>query len=144
MASLGTQARLARGAAQASNAASSAVAGATGGGDSDDEDTEKADSGAEEAATGAGVEKPKIKGSKNRIDTSEWVDDLLEGFAEIYRLVIIGGQSCGDCVRKTSYPIKEGILGAVDGISGAVNPSADARAASGGFVAAPTFRHDGV
>eukprot|EP00439_Symbiodinium_sp_Y106_P040365 s1614_g4.t4 len=45
------------------------------------------------------------------------MDDLMEGFAELYRLAISGGQSCGDCVRKTTYPIKESILGAYDGVS---------------------------
>ena len=87
-------------------------------------------------------------------EVGEWMDDLMEGFAELYRvngsvrdaagqgwvsepvlgecnpvrpravkqdlrhvafvvnllsiqLAINGGQSCGDCVRKTTYPIKD-------------------------------------
>ena len=37
---------------------------------------------------------------------------------------------------------QESILGAYDGVSSQVNPSSGARAATGRFAAAPTFRHE--
>ena len=40
-------------------------------------------------------------------EMGDFMDDLFEGFAELYRLAVNGGQSCGECVRKTTYPIKE-------------------------------------
>mmetsp|Transcript_22424 Transcript_22424/g.42318 ORF Transcript_22424/g.42318 Transcript_22424/m.42318 type:complete len:146 (-) Transcript_22424:34-471(-) len=145
MASLGTQMKLAGAAAGASsavsNAASSAkqAAGAPKGGamESDEED-----SGVEEAADGQAGKNHKLKGEKKKLDIGDWMDDLMEGFAELSRLALTGGQSCGDCVRKTTYPIKESILGAYDGVSAQVNPSTGARAASGRAAAAPTFRHE--
>ena len=37
---------------------------------------------------------------------------------------------------------QESLLGAYDGVSSQVNPSTGARAATGRFAAAPTFRHE--
>eukprot|EP00913_Durusdinium_trenchii_P021776 g20459.t1 len=46
-------------------------------------------------------------GEKKKLEIGDFMDDLMEGFAELYRLAVNGGQTCGECVRKTTYPIKE-------------------------------------
>ncbi|CAE7778551.1 GA2OX2 [Symbiodinium sp. CCMP2456] len=145
MVSLGTQMKFAGAAAGASSAvgkaagsAKQAAGGSKGAPKAAESDEE--DSGVEEA-TDSAKKDHKIKGEK-KVEVGEWMDDLMEGFAELYRLAISGGQSCGDCVRKTTYPIKESILGAYDGVSAQVNPTTGARAAAGRSAAAPTFRHE--
>eukprot|EP00435_Cladocopium_sp_Y103_P066314 s662_g28.t1 len=85
MASLGTQMKMAK--------AASGVSGAVG----------KATSSASRAAAGA----TRDEGEKKKLEIGDFMDDLMEGFAELYRLAVNGGQTCGDCVRKTTYPIKE-------------------------------------
>ncbi|CAE7207611.1 GA2OX2, partial [Symbiodinium microadriaticum] len=109
MVSLGTQMKIAGAAAGASSAVGKAAGSAkqaAGGskGASKAAESEEEDSGVEEA-TDSAKKDHKIKGEK-KVEVGEWMDDLMEGFAELYRLAISGGQSCGDCVRKTTYPIK--------------------------------------
>uniref|UniRef100_A0A7S4Q0F7 Uncharacterized protein n=1 Tax=Alexandrium monilatum TaxID=311494 RepID=A0A7S4Q0F7_9DINO len=77
-----------------------------------------------------------------RILQSEWLNDLMLGFAKIYSVTIETGKDCGDCVNRTAYPIKERLLDAVDAVSDRVNPSAEHRTARGDFSATPTFSHE--
>lgn len=131
--------------AKAASGVSGAVSKATGSASKaaagkGNEDSEEEDSGEEELVDGKTDHK--LKGEKKKLEIGDFMDDLMEGFAELYRLAVNGGQTCGECVRKTTYPIKESILGAYDGVSSQVNPSTGSRAATGRFAAAPTFRHE--
>eukprot|EP00930_Biecheleria_cincta_P036870 TRINITY_DN25272_c0_g1_i1.p1 TRINITY_DN25272_c0_g1~~TRINITY_DN25272_c0_g1_i1.p1 ORF type:complete len:152 (-),score=32.52 TRINITY_DN25272_c0_g1_i1:10-408(-) len=112
-------------------------------GDDDNEDSERDseadDSGYDEPGQGR---KFTAEGKKNKIEVSEWLDDIMEGFAELYRLAVNGGQSCGDTIRKAAYPVKEGVLSAYDGVRNAVNPSTETQANNGNFNVAPTIRHE--
>uniref|UniRef100_A0A7S1QN33 Uncharacterized protein n=1 Tax=Alexandrium catenella TaxID=2925 RepID=A0A7S1QN33_ALECA len=71
-----------------------------------------------------------------------WLRDLMTGFAEIYTVTIAGGHSCGDCVRRAAYPVKERLVTAYDDVANTINPSTEARTARGEFAAAPTFAHE--
>mmetsp|Transcript_136715 Transcript_136715/g.381000 ORF Transcript_136715/g.381000 Transcript_136715/m.381000 type:complete len:119 (-) Transcript_136715:159-515(-) len=73
---------------------------------------------------------------------SGWLRDLMEGFAEIYKVTIAAGHQCGDCVRKVSYPVKQRVIETYDEVNDMVNPPADVRTARGEFSAAPTFAHE--
>lgn len=132
--------KMAKAASGVSSAVGKATSSASAAGATRDEGSEEEDSGEEELVDGKTDHK--IKGDKKKLEIGDFMDDLMEGFAELYRMAVNGGQTCGDCVRKTTYPIKESILGAYDGVSSQVNPSSGARAATGRFAAAPTFRHE--
>eukprot|EP00434_Breviolum_minutum_P003711 symbB.v1.2.003266.t2/scaffold117.1/size318901/5 len=68
----------------------------------DDDDEE--DSGAEEVIDGRTTHR--IKGEKKKLEVSDFFDDLMEGFAEIWRLTVAGGHSFASCVRRVAYPLK--------------------------------------
>lgn len=106
------------------------AAGASGALDDDDEE----DSGAEEVIDGRTSHK--IKGEKKKIEVSDFFDDLMEGFAEIWRLTIAGGHSFASCVRRVAYPLKESALQAMDAVNETSNPRR-----AGGAHQAPTFVH---
>eukprot|EP00928_Gymnodinium_smaydae_P077150 TRINITY_DN60342_c0_g1_i1.p1 TRINITY_DN60342_c0_g1~~TRINITY_DN60342_c0_g1_i1.p1 ORF type:complete len:106 (+),score=30.69 TRINITY_DN60342_c0_g1_i1:134-451(+) len=76
---------------------------------------------------------------KYQSGVGEFLDDLMEGFSVIYKGFISGAQGCQDCVRKTAYPVKEGLVGGIDSVSRRVNPTVNQR---GGGNAVPTFSHD--
>ncbi|CAE7210925.1 kidins220 [Symbiodinium sp. CCMP2456] len=60
----------------------------------EDEDLDE-DSGADEELEGS--KKNKIKGEKNKLEVSDFFDDLMEGFAELWRLAVAGGHSFASC-----------------------------------------------
>ena len=99
----------------------------------DDDDEE--DSGAEEVIDGRTTHR--IKGEKKKLEVSDFFDDLMEGFAEIWRLTVAGGHSFASCVRRVAYPLKESALQAMDTLNETSNP----RRAGGGGHQAPTFVH---
>eukprot|EP00928_Gymnodinium_smaydae_P092056 TRINITY_DN75836_c0_g1_i1.p2 TRINITY_DN75836_c0_g1~~TRINITY_DN75836_c0_g1_i1.p2 ORF type:complete len:132 (-),score=51.76 TRINITY_DN75836_c0_g1_i1:142-537(-) len=131
MVSLGTQMKMAQAASNAQSAAGNAAASAGGGGDDDkdDEDDEKKDD-----------KKDKDDGEpKYQSGVGEFLDDLMEGFSVIYKAAIGGAQGCQDCVRRSAYPVKEGLINGIDGVQKRVNPTVNQR---GGGNAVPTFSHD--
>mmetsp|Transcript_132333 Transcript_132333/g.411353 ORF Transcript_132333/g.411353 Transcript_132333/m.411353 type:complete len:108 (-) Transcript_132333:62-385(-) len=77
-----------------------------------------------------------------RILQSEWLNDLMTGFAVIWKSTESAGRDCGDCVSRTAYPIKERILGTVDSVQSRTNPSAETRTGRGEFTVTPTFSHE--
>eukprot|EP00435_Cladocopium_sp_Y103_P032068 s1800_g8.t1 len=83
-------------------AANGAAASGAASGALDDDDEE--DSGAEEVIDGRTSHR--IKGEKKKIEVSDFFDDLMEGFAEIWRLTVAGGHSFASCVRRVAYPLK--------------------------------------
>ncbi|CAK9111057.1 Gibberellin 2-beta-dioxygenase 2 [Durusdinium trenchii] len=140
MASIGAQMKMAKAASGVSSAVGKATGAAKSSKAAENDDSEEEDSGEEELVDGKTDHK--IKGEKKKLEIGDFMDDLMEGFAELYRLAVNGGQTCGECVRKTTYPIKESIIGAYDGVASQVNPSTGARAATGRFAATPTFQHE--
>lgn len=98
-----------------------------------EEDSEE-DSGAEEVIDGR--PNHRIKGEKKKIEAGEFFDDLMEGFAEIWRLTVAGGHSFASCVRRVAYPLKEGAVQAFDMVSESSNPRRP-----GAQNHAPTFVH---
>mmetsp|Transcript_1321 Transcript_1321/g.3100 ORF Transcript_1321/g.3100 Transcript_1321/m.3100 type:complete len:140 (+) Transcript_1321:79-498(+) len=96
-----------------------------------DEDEDE-DSGAEEVVDGKVSHK--IKGEKKKIEAGDFFDDLMEGFAEIWRLTVAGGHSFASCVRRVAYPLKESAMDAMDSLN------TDPRGRSSRHVA-PTFVH---
>mmetsp|Transcript_11325 Transcript_11325/g.21341 ORF Transcript_11325/g.21341 Transcript_11325/m.21341 type:complete len:147 (+) Transcript_11325:77-517(+) len=110
--------------AKASKTAAKSVAG---------EDNLEDDSGAEEVLDGQ--TSSKIKGEKNKIEVSDFFDDLMEGFAELWRLAVAGGHSFASCVRRVAYPLKESAVQAMDSL----NETASGRRTAAPV--APTFVH---
>ncbi|CAK0880817.1 unnamed protein product, partial [Prorocentrum cordatum] len=100
--------------------------------DADSEDAgdggprQNAEGGAEDAET------------RSKVQVWEWVDDLMEGFAELYKLTITGGHTCAEGIRRGAYPIKESCVESWDTIQRTFNPPSDSRRHG----AAPTFRHE--
>eukprot|EP00927_Polykrikos_kofoidii_P004972 TRINITY_DN11979_c1_g1_i1.p1 TRINITY_DN11979_c1_g1~~TRINITY_DN11979_c1_g1_i1.p1 ORF type:complete len:127 (+),score=27.13 TRINITY_DN11979_c1_g1_i1:274-654(+) len=126
---MATSMQMASAAYQVNNAASSAqsaAANTTGGGDAED----------------SGGEDAKHDTSEKKDTSSEWFDDLMEGFAEIYRLTVRGGQSCGQCVRSTSYPIKENMFKAYDAAASHISPTADQSIGRGRAQPTPVFAYE--
>mmetsp|Transcript_101832 Transcript_101832/g.255282 ORF Transcript_101832/g.255282 Transcript_101832/m.255282 type:complete len:128 (-) Transcript_101832:100-483(-) len=124
----------ASGAAQvssAANAASSAASNAAGGG------KEKKKKGKDDDSEEESDDEPNAK-EKTELQVWEWFDDLMEGFAEIYRMTVGAGHSCNDGVRKCVYPIKERLLDTYDAVDSRVNP----RPGQGDNSHAPVFAHE--
>jgi len=113
-------------------------------------DSSNEGSGEEDDDTDDEEKKKKKEADKAREKTEtevwEWVDDLLTGFAFIYSSTVTYGRQCGDCVRKTSYPIKERVLEGVDAVSHSINPTTEQRVGGGGagagIMAPQTFAHE--
>mmetsp|Transcript_80871 Transcript_80871/g.234491 ORF Transcript_80871/g.234491 Transcript_80871/m.234491 type:complete len:142 (+) Transcript_80871:115-540(+) len=84
------------------------------------------------------------RGQRNNreVEVWEWVDDLLEGFAEIYRVTVASGHTCGEHVRRAAYPVKETLVDTYDEVAKVINPSVEAQTAQGRFGGAPTFAHE--
>eukprot|EP00930_Biecheleria_cincta_P020452 TRINITY_DN15393_c0_g1_i2.p1 TRINITY_DN15393_c0_g1~~TRINITY_DN15393_c0_g1_i2.p1 ORF type:complete len:153 (-),score=38.80 TRINITY_DN15393_c0_g1_i2:105-563(-) len=105
----------------------------------DDVNSEEEDEEASEQALEQVQSRNKRKKGE-KLEVSEWLDDLLEGFAEIYRLSISGGAVFITCVRKVAYPIKEAAVSSFDNISGTTQEANPSRTSSH---YAPTFAQNG-
>eukprot|EP00929_Paragymnodinium_shiwhaense_P079214 TRINITY_DN41211_c0_g1_i2.p2 TRINITY_DN41211_c0_g1~~TRINITY_DN41211_c0_g1_i2.p2 ORF type:complete len:134 (+),score=29.31 TRINITY_DN41211_c0_g1_i2:108-509(+) len=133
MASMGTKMAVAGAAYQAQNAANSAAASAgNAGGSGAVEDSEEEE----------GDRRAEAKPLQQEEEKDSFFDDMMEGFAEIYRMTVGGGHTCVECMRKVAYPIKETCYSTYDGVAGHLAPTADARIGRGNAPPAPTFAHE--
>mmetsp|Transcript_8512 Transcript_8512/g.24029 ORF Transcript_8512/g.24029 Transcript_8512/m.24029 type:complete len:150 (-) Transcript_8512:153-602(-) len=123
----------------ATSAAASASSGKKKGKGASPQDEDDSDAGSDADAGAASSQDP---GAKEKVQVWDFLDDLMEGFAEIYKMTVGAGHQCNDCIRKTSFPIKERIVSFTDDVQAAMNPSAESRTARGEFAAAPTFSHE--
>merc|ERR1712232_1265658 len=103
--------------AQAQEAATSAAAGGTEQGPDDEGQVRQSDG---EEKQGPRAHEPKATRAE------EFFDDMMEGFAEIYRQTVGGGQACADCVRRGAYPLKQAVVRATDQVSTVVSPDQNA------------------
>lgn len=60
------------------------------------------------------VEEEEDTGKKPEVQVWEWLDDLLEGTAFLYTLVVYTLHSFTDWVRRVAYPIKEQVIQSYD------------------------------
>jgi len=99
-------------------------------------DSDVSDSGESESE-----QKTEQKTEPSRTELPRFLSDLLEGFAEIYRISTGGAQQCSDCVRKNAYPIKERVVESHDAVASMGNSRANASSnvPVGG---ASAFRHE--
>mmetsp|Transcript_50086 Transcript_50086/g.119164 ORF Transcript_50086/g.119164 Transcript_50086/m.119164 type:complete len:144 (-) Transcript_50086:195-626(-) len=112
-------ARAARDASSAVSGAGVSVAQSAGGGaDADDDKSRKKskEKDKEEESDPEDGSKGAESSARKRAEPQvwEWLDDLLEGFAELYRRSVGAGQQCHDCVRRTAYPIKQRLVAGYD------------------------------
>merc|ERR1719350_1493105 len=76
---------------------------------------------------------------KAEVAVWDWVDDIMEGIAEIYRMTTGCGYVCVAGVRNTAYPIKEFFVGIADSFK---PQSTDAQMAAGNFSGVPTVNDE--